>query len=155
MNTSPTALRATTAFALALAFSGCASWSHHTARTPMPIPANFAPAPASDVAAIDAGLLQRPTSEFKLGPGDVLEIEVLGDLTTRARSTVGPDGKIYFYILPGIDVWGLTVTQARDRIVDELKKFVREQQPVTVTLRSVEGQKIWILGRLNKPGVYP
>ena len=43
---------------------------------------------------------------------------------------------------------------ARDKIVEELKKYVREAQAVTVTLRSVESQKIWILGRLNKPGVY-
>src|SRR5581483_7065119 len=148
----------TVAIAALLLLPGCANWanwSHRTAEKPATAPATFAPTTVADLGPVDAALLQRPTTEFKLGPGDVLEIEVLGDISTRARTTVGPDGKIYFYILPGIDVWGLTVAQAHDRIVQELQKFVRDQQPVTVTLRSVESQRIWVLGRLNKPGVYP
>lgn len=114
----------------------------------------FTPATVSDLPALDPALLQRPTTEYKLGPGDMLEIEVLGDVDTRARTTVGPDGKIYFYVLPGLDVWGLTLAQTKEKIVQELKQFVREPQPVSLTLRTAESQRIWVLGRLNKPGVY-
>src|SRR6185503_5663329 len=53
-----------------------------------------------------------------------------------------------------IDVWGATLAEARDRIVQQLQKFVREEQPVSVTLRSVQSQRVWVLGRLNRPGVY-
>lgn len=49
--------------------------------------------------------LRAPTNYFTLGPGDRLEIEVIGDLTTRATTVVGPDGKLYYYLLPGLDVW--------------------------------------------------
>src|SRR3954466_2250617 len=107
--------------------SGCASvdkWREARKRPEPPTFAPttvFAPATVADRVAIDAALLQRPTSEFKLGPGDQLEIEVLGDVGTRSRATVGPDGKIYFYILPGIDVWGLTLPEARTKIVRELQ----------------------------------
>ncbi len=116
---------------------------------------SFTPATVADLPPLDPVLLQRPVAEYKLGPGDLLEIEVLGDIDTRARTVVGPDGKIYFYVLPGLDVWGLTLNQTREKIVNELKKFVREPQPVSLTLRSAESQRIWVLGRLNKPGVYP
>src|SRR5690348_13533105 len=52
---------------------------------------------------------------FKLGPGDHLEIEILGEAGSRAPVIVGPDGKIYYYVLPGIDVWGLTLDEAKGR----------------------------------------
>src|SRR5881396_3127672 len=42
------------------------------------IPPNFASMPEASAAAVDASLLQRPSFEYRLGPGDVLEIEVLG-----------------------------------------------------------------------------
>src|SRR6185312_1550364 len=61
-------------------------------------------------------LLQPSTENYTVGPGDRLEIEVLGDPTTRESVLVGPDGKIYFYLLPGIDAWGLTLAQVREKI---------------------------------------
>lgn len=133
-------------------FSGCASWRRPAVRTALP--ASFAPATADTFPPLDPALLQRPNQEYRLGPGDSLEIEVLGDLGTRARTVVGPDGKIYFHVLPGIDVWGLTLNEARTRIVNEMRNFVREEQPISLSLRSVASQRIWVLGRLNRPGVY-
>src|SRR5205085_8853292 len=62
---------------------------------------------------IDPAWLQPSTELFTLGPGDKLEIEMLGEPGTRTTTTVGPDGKIYFNLLPGIDVWGLTLGQAK------------------------------------------
>lgn len=139
--------------ALALLFSGCNSMSRRNAKSNV-IPPNFTPAAVAETPVVDPGLLQRPTFEYRLGPGDMLDIEVLGDVNTQSSTVVGPDGKIYFYLLPGIDVWGLTLTQARERLVQEMQKLVREQQPVSVTLRKPENQRIWLLGRLNKPGIY-
>ena len=104
--------------------------------------------------ALDPALLQRPKAEYRLGPGDVLEIEIVGDLNSRVRTVVGPDGKVYFNMLPGIDVWGMTLGQARAKMVQEMQRYVREEQPISVSLRSAESQKIWVLGRLNKPGAY-
>lgn len=134
--------------------SGCASF---TRRSPGPtaVPASFLPQPVAAVPPLDPSLLRRPTAEYRIGPGDQLEIQVLGDVDTRSLTTVGPDGKIYFYMLPGINVWGLTLSQARHRIEQGLQKFIRGQQPVSVTLRVADSQRVWILGRLNKPGLYP
>ena len=141
-----------TGVAAGLLFSGCASLRRPVA--PAAIPASFTPTPVAAIAPLDPALLQRPNLEYKLGPGDLLMVEIVGDLTTRSRTIVGPDGKIYFNVLPGVDVWGLTLAQARERIVQEMQKFVREAQPVSLTLLSADSQRIWVLGRLNKPGVY-
>ncbi|MDE3084133.1 MAG: polysaccharide biosynthesis/export family protein [Verrucomicrobiota bacterium] len=134
-------------------------WHRKPKHAEQPIPQ--APvAPATNLVSVpqasrlDPALLQRPEKDFTLGPGDQLEIEVLGDATTRATVTVGPDGKIYYYLLPGLDVWGRTLAEARELITSELKTYIREPT-VSVTLRNVESKHVWLLGRLNNPGVYP
>ena len=133
--------------------SGCDS-------TPMPAAREGIPEPvAADISALpeqslDPAMLRPSEAAFRLGPGDVLEIEEMGDLATQTAVSVGPDGKIYYDILPGVDVWGLTLAEARDRIGDEMKKFVREGPVITLTLRTVASRQVWVLGRLNRPGVY-
>ena len=141
----------------ALLFSGCASIKQRFAKMKPepPPPAKFELTPVEGLPPVDPALLQRPDTAFRLGPGDELEIEVLGDVDTRARTVIGPDGKIYFFLLPGVDVWGLTLAEARDKIAAEMNRFVRESQPISITLRAVQSQRIWMLGRLNRPGVYP
>ncbi len=141
--------------AVATLLTGCSSFSRRAQKQPAAWPATFTPQRVSDLPPLDPSLLQRPDVEYRLGPGDTLELEVVGDPSTRMRTVVGPDGKIYFNVLPGLDVWGLTMTQTRERLVQEMQRYVREQQPISVSLVSATSQRIWILGRLNKPGVYP
>lgn len=105
--------------------------------------------------AADADLLRPPSGNFTLGPGDQLEIEFPGDKTSITPTTVGPDGKIYFNLLPGLDVWGLTLPETQALIETNLAQFIRQPPPVSVTLRGVASRRIWLLGRLNSPGIYP
>jgi protein involved in polysaccharide export with SLBB domain len=91
---------------------------------------------------------------FTLGPGDRLEIEVLGDPMSRAITVVAPDGKLYFNFLEGIDVWGATMAQAKALLENQLANYVREKPQVSIILRGVESKRIWVLGRVQAPGVY-
>ncbi|HEV2390769.1 MAG TPA: polysaccharide biosynthesis/export family protein [Verrucomicrobiae bacterium] len=104
---------------------------------------------------IDPAWLRPSTNLFTLGPGDKLDIELLGDPASKTTTVVGPDGKIYFNLLPGIDVWGLTLAQAKAQLEKGLAKYVREQPQVSIVLRGVESKRIWVLGRVQAPGVYP
>lgn len=119
----------------------------------------FAPTPAAlemtmMTNRLDPELLRAPTNLFTLGPGDKLDIE-LGDETNSLTTTVvGPDGKIYFNLLPGLDVWGLSVGQTRDTIEHELGKYIRGEPQVTVALRDVQSKRVWMLGRFQRPGIY-
>src|SRR2546426_8843774 len=99
--------------------------------------------------------LRPPTNLFTLGPGDRVEVELLGDTESRATTMVGPDGKVYFHLLPGVDVWGLTLAQAKARLQSEMLKFIREDPKLALGLRSAQSNRVWLLGRLNAPGVYP
>jgi polysaccharide export outer membrane protein len=114
---------------------------------------NFMAVPPSQT--LRSEWLQSPTNLFTLGPGDRVEIEVLGDATTRSVTVVGPDGKIYYYLLPGLDVWGLTLATAKERIEQALAQYFQQPQKVLLTLRGVESKQVWILGRVSKPGIYP
>jgi len=134
--------------------AGCESIPLPIASSGMPAVPAFAAVAADATPALDPALLQPGNAAYTLGPGDQLDIEVVGDLSTRTSVTVGPDGKIYYYLLPGLDVWGLTLPEARDRLGGELKKYLREKPVVSLTLRAVASQRVWVLGRVNSPGVY-
>jgi protein involved in polysaccharide export with SLBB domain len=103
---------------------------------------------------IDPQWLQSPTQFFRLGPGDIVDIELIGEGASRATCLVGPDGKIYFGLLPGTFVWGLTLTEAKTMLEQQLKKYFRDQPLASVTLRAVNSQRVWILGGVQAPGVY-
>lgn len=103
---------------------------------------------------LDQSLLKPSEELFTLGPGDRVEIELLNDIGSRTLTSVGPDGKLYFNLLPGVDVWGLTLTQARELMEKEFQKFVREKPQVFITLREVASKRVWLLGRFQVPGVY-
>ncbi len=100
------------------------------------------------------GLLKPSPELFTLGPGDRLEVELLSDLGSRATTTVGPDGKLYFNLLSGVDVWGLTLTQTKELLEKEFSKFIKEKPNISLTLREVASQRVWLLGRFQSPGVY-
>ncbi|MEI8288831.1 MAG: polysaccharide biosynthesis/export family protein [Verrucomicrobiota bacterium] len=104
--------------------------------------------------AIDPAWLKMTTNEFRLGPGDRVEIELLGTSQLPQPALVGPDGKIYFDLLPGLPVWGLTLTQTRDLLENEMGQYYKKPH-VAITLREVRSARIWVLGRLSTPGVYP
>ena len=142
--------------AVAGCLAGCESYPVPVSRgaqhaAPIAAFATTQPAPPEP---LDPALLQPAATAFRLGPGDQLDIELVGDLSTRASVTVGPDGKIYYYMLPGVDVWGRTLPDVRALLGDELKKFIREKPVVAITLRVVTSQRVWVLGRVNSPGIY-
>jgi len=99
-------------------------------------------------------LLLPPTEEFQLGPGDHVEIELLGVNEPATETLVGPDGRVYFHLLPGVNVAGLTLTEACTQLETQLKQYVRHPG-VAITVREVKSRRIWVLGRLTRPGLYP
>lgn len=123
-----------------------------------PVPPAAASAPvllaAPAAPAATAALLQLPSELFTLGPGDRIEIEILGTPTSRTTATIGPDGRIYFHLLTGQDVWGLTLAETKALLEKELARYITEPQ-VAITLRAVGSKSVWLLGRFARPGIYP
>ncbi|HWA25829.1 MAG TPA: SLBB domain-containing protein [Lacunisphaera sp.] len=132
-----------------LALVGC---THLTTRRPVPA----APVAVAEArGAVDAAWLKPPANEFTLGPGDRLAIAVVGQEGSRVETVVGPDGKIYYEMLSGLDVWGQTLAQASTALENALKTYYRGDPKVNINLLEVGSKNVWVLGRLSAPGVYP
>lgn len=98
--------------------------------------------------------LQKPDKPYTLGPGDKLELEIMGETGTRTDTFVTPDSKVYFDLLSGLDVAGKTTQQLQADLEAGLTRYYKQPQ-VAVTLREAVSQRVWVLGRLNAPGIYP
>jgi len=94
-------------------------------------------------------------SQYRLAIGDLLEISILGEEETFVENAVvAPDGKIYYAFLDGVPAIGRTVPEVAEEMQDKLKKlFINPLVTINSTLSTTYNYKI--LGRVNKPGVYP
>lgn len=99
--------------------------------------------------------LRPNTNLVRLGPGDTIEIETVGEEGAKFQATLGPDGKIYYGLLPGVSVWGLTLAETRALLEQQLAKYVRVKPELLVTLRRATSLKVWVLGNVGAPGLYP
>ena len=110
------------------------------------------PTTVLDAAALPAeALVPKP---FILGPGDAVEVDILGLPNPRRLCLVMPDGKVYYDLLPAQRAEGLTLDEFRQQLVKGLTTYYRDPQ-VGLTLRRVRSRRVWILGRVNTPGLYP
>ena len=116
-----------------------------------------AAAPTLTKVASDEGInpdwLTPPSEPHRLGPGDRIDIELLGEPEGTVSTFVGPDGRIYFHLLPGLQVWGQTLAEVKKALEKELAQYVRDPQ-VSITLRDVQSRSVWVLGRVVTPGIY-
>jgi len=91
--------------------------------------------------------------EYRLGPGDVIEVFVWKepDLTTTA--VVRPDGKISLPLLNEFEAQNRTVAELQKEVSNNLRKYLAEPV-VTVILKEVNAPRISVLGNVRKPDVY-
>ena len=90
---------------------------------------------------------------YVIGAEDALEIAVWRDETLKATVLVRPDGGISFPLAGDLIVAGKTVADVRAELVRRLEKFIPEPV-VTVSVVKVSSYRIYVLGRVNKPGDY-
>ena len=92
----------------------------------------------------------------KLGPGDLIELNVYNvpELTTKAR--VSNSGDVYLPLVDYVHVGGLTQEEAQGVIEKRLEEggFVRSPH-VTIFVDEANSQGVTVLGEVTKPGIYP
>lgn len=136
-------------FVSSLFLAGCATVTQPTLSLPETVEfSSVAPADRPDPT-----LLEPSREPFRLGVGDLIEIEVLEVGGTRRVCRVMPDGKIYYDLLRGFKAEGLTTAQLKTQLAEELTAHYRSPQ-VGVILRGINSRKVWVLGRVNTSGLY-
>jgi protein involved in polysaccharide export with SLBB domain len=103
--------------------------------------------------------LRMPTpSNYRLGPDDQLIVDVYGINQTQQTKTVTPEGAIALNYVGPIYVNGLTVEEAKNRIVAKLSQVYPAIRSggtkVQVSLGAIRSIKVTILGSVVKPGTY-
>ena len=91
---------------------------------------------------------------YVIGPQDVLDISVWKEPELTRPVPVRPDGRISMPLLNDVQAAGKTPLQLAADITAGLKKFVTDPQ-VTVIVTTINSQRVFILGEVNRAGAYP
>lgn len=94
------------------------------------------------------------STEFLLGPEDVLEVTVWRNQDLSRTVVVRPDGKISLPLIGDVQASGLNSSQVAAKIAARLTEF-KENPNVSVSLKEVNSYFIYVLGEVLKPGKYP
>lgn len=122
-----------------LCLSACAA-----VKQPPPAPPDRAmPPPANP---LDAAI-------YRLGSGDVVRIEVLGEPELTLDALVDPSGFINYPFLGKVQATLLTVRELERRIRDGLRGGYLVSPDVRVSLAKY--RPVYIGGQVRQPGVYP
>jgi len=97
--------------------------------------------------------VQARAQGYPLGPEDVLEISVWRDEALTKQVIVRPDGCVSFPLIGDIQASGLSVEQLRRVIQDKIAEYVPDT-PVSVMLMQIGSAKVYVVGKVNRPGMY-
>ena len=90
-----------------------------------------------------------------LGPGDVFEIRVFQEPDLSGVYRLASDGSISFPLCGRLELGGLSVSAATERITQCLSNgFLRNPQ-VSIFIKEYNSKKIFVFGEVNKPGTFP
>ena len=93
-------------------------------------------------------------SDYKIGPQDVLRIDVWKEPEISRITPVRPDGRVTLPLLNDVQAAGLTPMQLAAAIADGLKKFITNPQ-VTVGVTEINSRRVYVTGEVTKPGAFP
>lgn len=113
-----------------------------------------APSPAPSTAAHGtAAAVVNP--KYRIGVGDVLQIAVWKEPDASVPTVqVRSDGAITIPFVRNIEVGGLTLAEAEASIAQKLSRYVQSPD-VTVLVREINSEKIYILGAVRHEGAMP
>ena len=92
-------------------------------------------------------------SEFTLGPGDIIDVQVWRNNELSRKVQVDPYGKISYQFIGEISVTGMSVGQFKEVLKQGLSKYYVDPV-IEVNVSAIQSQKISVLGEVFKPGVF-
>lgn len=84
-------------------------------------------------------------------PGDILTVSVWKEDGLTIDVFVRPDGGLSFPLAGDVGASGKTIEDLRKEITDRLRKYI-PQPVVTVAVKQIGGNHVYVLGKVNKPG---
>ena len=121
----------------------------HVATAPSPKPVAATPSAGFDAAA-RTGL-----GEYRIGPEDLIEIQVFGVDQLARTVRVNSFGMVSLPLIGVTAVGGMTATEAERAIGRRLAENYLQDPQVSVFIKEYTNQRVTIEGAVQKPGIYP
>jgi polysaccharide export outer membrane protein len=106
------------------------------------------------VSTSDPVLPASQVAEYKIGPQDVVQIDVWKEPEITRTIPVRPDGKISLPLVNDVQAAGLTAMQLAAVIREGLTKYLTNPQ-VTVTVTMINSRRVYITGEVSRTGALP
>jgi len=103
--------------------------------------------PAESAAASET----RPEPLYVIQPNDILEIFVWKEPELTRKVLVRPDGRISFPLVQDMQASGISPGELRDKIESRLKEYLNAPT-VTVIVEAIQSYRIYVVGKVQKPG---
>ena len=103
--------------------------------------------------------LPTPTN-YKLGPGDEVAIDIWGASQISMQETISPDGNIYVENLGPVHLSGLTITQANNHLKRQFGQIysgINGDAPnsnISLSLAQNRTIQVHVMGEVENPGTY-
>ena len=91
------------------------------------------------------------SGDYRIGVGDLLNIQIWKEVDLTRSVPVRPDGKISFPLLDDIQAAGLTPLELKTVLTEKLKQYLSDPR-VTVLVEEVNSYKVYIMGEVVTPG---
>ncbi|MEO8342707.1 MAG: polysaccharide biosynthesis/export family protein [Gallionella sp.] len=88
---------------------------------------------------------------YLLRQGDTVMVSVWREEALQKEVIVLPDGSITFPLVGRIEVAGLSTAEVERRITAKLKEYIPEPV-VTVVIAGIDGNRAYVMGKVNSPG---
>ncbi len=99
-------------------------------------------------------LVHADEQPYLLQPGDALQISVWKESDLQVEALVRPDGGISMPLANNVIVAGLSVEQAGEAIAERIRRYIPDPV-VTVAIKQIGGNRIYVVGKVNRPGEFP
>lgn len=109
--------------------------------------------PAAICFAADTAEAVPVDTAYRVGPEDVLDISVWKEEGLRKEVLVRPDGGISFPLVGELQAAGKTADEIRAEVTARLGSKINDPV-VSVSVLKVAGNKIYVIGRVARPGEY-
>jgi len=93
-------------------------------------------------------------ADYKIGPQDVVRIDVWKEPDISRTIPVRPDGKVSLPLLNDVQASGLTAMQLAASLRESLAKYLTSPQ-VTVTVTEINSRRVYITGEVVHAGALP
>ena len=101
------------------------------------------------------GTLASLGADYRLGPNDLMDVEVFGVPDLKRTVRVNSSGQVSLALVGNVLLAGLSAQQAETVIADKYaEKFLQNPQ-ISVFIKEFTTQRITIEGAVARPGIYP